>query len=94
MKAAELKDAIKTMAFVKVEQAEDCLLQAIGLIEKAQASISVIGTGLNQNWSKLGNLREKLKTQMYDLQHCRETGLCGLDETSANMLLKKKAKKR
>jgi hypothetical protein len=89
MNEDQLKIKTKALASKRLEQAEDFLLQSIGLIERARAEISVIGTGLNQNWSKLGDLQEKLKTQMYDLQRCRDSGRCDLDETMANLLLKK-----
>lgn len=71
----------KKAAAARVLAAETLLYQAAELMEKAQAQISVIVGGLNQNYSKIGQLREKVKGQMYDLEGCRETGLCRMDET-------------
>lgn len=74
--------AKKAMAAKRVLKAEACLYRAAELMEKAQAEISVIVGGLNQNWAKIGDLREKVKGQMYDLTRCRETGECAVDETT------------
>lgn len=73
--------AIQKAAEKRVLKAETHLYRAIELMEKAQAEISVIGTGLNQNYSKIGKLREDLKSQMYDLERCRESGHCMMDDT-------------
>lgn len=78
-------EARKKAATKRVLQAETLLYAATDLLEKAQAVLSVIGSGLNQNWAKIGQLREKVKEQMYDLERCRETGACVLDETSARL---------
>jgi DNA-binding transcriptional regulator LsrR (DeoR family) len=74
-------EVLRKAAEKRVLKAETLLYLAIELMEKAQAQISVIGTGLNQNYAKIGKLRESLKGQMYDLERCRESGLCRMDET-------------
>lgn len=60
-------------------RAENLMYQAAELLQQAQSQISVIVGGLNQNYAKIGALREKVKGEMYDLERCRETGLCDLD---------------
>lgn len=72
--SASTKGAAKRM-----RKAEKLLYQAAELLQQAQSQISVIVGGLNQNYAKIGALREKVKDQMYDLERCRETGLCELD---------------
>lgn len=64
----------------RIEEAEVCLYRAIQFMEKAQMKVSVIQVGLNQNYTKIGALKEKVKGQVYDLQRCRESGLCKVDE--------------
>lgn len=87
-KRAPSVQARKRAASKRVLKAEELLYRAMELMEKAQAEISVIGTGLNQNWGKIGFLREEAKKQMYDLERCRETGRCELDETTARLTKK------
>lgn len=76
-----MTDSREKAAEKRVLRAETLLYRAIDLLEKAQAQLSVIVGGLNQNYAKIGQLREKVKGQMYDLERCRETGLCAMDET-------------
>jgi ABC-type enterochelin transport system substrate-binding protein len=73
--------ALQKAAEKRVLKAETLLYRALELMEKAQAEISVIGTGLNQNYSKISKIREDVKTQMYDLERCRESGHCTMDDT-------------
>lgn len=80
-KACNSPEALRKAAEKRVLKAETLLYRAIELMEKAQAEISVIGAGLNQNYSKIGKLREDLKGQMYDLERCRESGHCTMDDT-------------
>lgn len=72
----------KKAATKRVRKAETLLYRAAEILQKAQVEISVICTGLNQNWAKIGAIRENVKKQMYDLEHCRETGDCQVDETT------------
>jgi hypothetical protein len=74
-------DSRKKAAAKRIRSAEHYLYQAEELLEKAQAHLSAILSGLNQNYAKIGKLREQVKGQMYDLERCRETGLCAMDET-------------
>jgi hypothetical protein len=76
-----MTDSRKKAATKRVRSAEHCLYQAEELLEKAQAHLSAILIGLNQNYAKIGKLREHVRVQMYDLERCRETGLCEMDET-------------
>jgi len=71
----------KKAAAKRVMNAELFLYRAMELMEKAQAELSAISTGLNQNYAKIGALRGQVKDQMYDLGRCRQTGLCMVDET-------------
>lgn len=64
----------------RISAAEIHLYQAIRLMEKAQMKVSVIQVGLNQNYTKIGAIKDKLKDQIYDLQRCRESGFCKVDE--------------
>ena len=64
----------------RISAAEVYLYKAIELMEKAQMKVSVIQVGLNQNYTKLGAIKQKVKDQIYDLQRCRESGLCKVDE--------------
>jgi hypothetical protein len=76
-------EARKKAAGKRVFKAEALLSCAAELMEKAQAELSVVVGGLNQNYAKIGSLRVKVKEQGYDLLRCWETGLCDLDETTA-----------
>lgn len=80
-KVCSSPEALRKAAEKRVLKAETLLYRALDLMEKAQAEISVIGTGLNQNYSKIGKIREDVKTQMYDLERCRESGRCMMDDT-------------
>jgi len=81
MMANELNESRKKAAAKRVLKAETLLYRAAEFMEKAQAEISVIVSGLNQNYAKIGNIRQNVKTQMYDLERCRESGHCMMDET-------------
>jgi len=81
MMANELNETRKKAAAKRVLKAEALLYRAAELMEKAQAEISVIVGGLNQNYAKIGKIRETVKGQMYDLERCRESGYCMMDET-------------
>ena len=74
-------------------QAEPRLLKALSLLyeasdrlEKAQAELSVIVGGLNQNYARIGALKDEVKKEWYDLERCRKSGLCDLDETMKQTL--------
>lgn len=82
MMANELNEIRKKAAAKRVLKAEGLLYRVAEMLEKAQAEISVVCTGLNQNWAKIGAIRENVKKQMYDLERCRETGDCQIDETT------------
>ena len=64
----------------RISAAEVYLYKAVELMEKAQMKVSVIQVGLNQNYTKIGGIKDKLKGQIYDLQRCRESGVCKVDE--------------
>lgn len=82
----------KKAAAKRVFKAETLLYRAAELLVRAQAELSVVVGGLNQNYAKICALREDVKKQMYDLERCRRTGLCDLDETTAGLADRKKAK--
>lgn len=75
-------EARKKAATKRIQKAESLLYQATEIIAQAQSEISVICTGLHKNWSKMGKLRSDLKSQMYDLESCRGSGNCQVDETT------------
>lgn len=75
-------EARKKAATRRIRKAEALIYKATEILQKAQSEISVICAGLNQNWSKIGDIREKAKEQMYNLERCRETGNCLIDETT------------
>lgn len=70
----------------RVQKAEDILFRVQELIEESQRELSACKSGLNQNWSKLGDIYQAVRNQMYDLQRCRETGLVEIDETMARIM--------
>lgn len=74
----------------RIAKAETILYRVGEMLEAAQREISVV-YGLNQNHPKIGNIRQKIKEQMYDLERCRESGLVELDETATALLMRKKA---
>ncbi len=78
----------------RVHKAETLLYKATELLSEAQGQLSVIVGGLNQNYPKIGALREKIKREMYDLERCRQSGYCDLDETAAAIMFKKKPKRK
>lgn len=78
----------------RVLKAETLLYRAGELLAKAQGQLAVITGGLNQNYAKIGTIRDKVKDQMYDLERCRESGYCDLDETAAAMMSKKPKRKK
>jgi len=84
----------RSAAAKRVLRAEALLYKAAELLEKAQAELSVVVEGLNQNYARIGAFREKIKKEIYDLVRCRESGFCDLDETTAAMMFKKKAKRK
>jgi hypothetical protein len=74
----------------RIYRAETLLRYAIRNLDEAQASISVVVWGLNQNHPKIGALRENIKVQIFDLQRCRRSGLCDLDSTATAALGKRR----
>jgi hypothetical protein len=80
----------KKEAAKRVGRAEMILAKVDEDIQKAQASISSIGTGLNQEYAKLTNLRKDLQQIVLSLQRNRHSGKCDLDETMIAILEKRK----
>lgn len=78
--------AAKREAARRVLRAETLLCEAMEKLEKAQAELSVIVGGLNQNYVKIDHLRDFIKQELHDLVRCRKTGLCDLDETMKQTL--------
>lgn len=76
----------KKEAAKRVNRAEMILAKVDEDIQKAQASISSIGTGLNQEYGKLSNLRKDLQQIVLSLQRNRASGRCDLDETMISIL--------
>lgn len=70
----------------RVQKAENILFRVQELIEEAQRQISACSRGLNQNFSKLGDIYQSTRNQMYDLQRCRESGLVEIYETMARIM--------
>lgn len=85
-------DTVK-LAAKRIEKAERWLYEANDLLVQAQACLSVV-LRLNQNHSKIGSIKESIKVQIYDLERCRRSGFCDLDETTAAMIEKKAKKNR
>ena len=73
----------------RVQRAETILYRVSEKLGEAMVQLSVVGTGLNQQWGKIADLQTDLKSVMYSLRRCRESGLCNLDETTSRMLEKK-----
>ena len=78
--------AAKREAARRVLRAETLLCEAVEKMEKAQAALSVIVGGLNQNYARIGALKDEVKKEWYDLERCRKSGLCDLDETMKQTL--------
>jgi hypothetical protein len=78
----------------RIVKAEDLLMHAADLTVNAMAALSVIQTGLNQNYAKLMVLKDKLKEQAYSLRDCRETGLCRVDETVLRAAINRRTRGR
>lgn len=78
----------KKLAAKRVLKAEALLYRATELLVKAQTELSVVVGGLNQNYAKIGQLREGVKKEMYDLERCRESGHCDLDGTTTRLVTK------
>jgi hypothetical protein len=79
------------LATDRVWRAEELLWKADLLIEKAMVQLSVVTTGLSQEWAKLEILRrDRLKPLIYSLKNNRESGLCDMDALPSRARGKKK----
>lgn len=77
-KSCTLPKARKKAAAKRILKAEGLLYRVVEMLRKAQGELSVI-VGLNKNYPKIGDILEKVKEQIYDLERCRESGRCEMD---------------
>ena len=84
----------KAEAARRVQSAEILIYGTLETLANAQTQLSVIGTGLNQEWSKIEDVRTRLKSIWYALEKHRESGRCDLDDTSAFRLDQQKSARK
>ena len=70
----------------RVQKAEEAIYKSLEHLDHALRLISVVTSGLNQQYSKIDVLKQSLKSVMYDLERCRETGNCACDEPTMRMI--------